>query len=201
MTVINAHVTDSRVLLCTDSEVVSPDGSMRGEQSKVLYLPHANIAMAGRGVQMLTLGLFQGAWLNLISNLDQLEDTWTNEALNAFRLQLLAQAQNEGVVFGEVPGAEILIAGFSHRRDRMTALHFVAPSGGKFIKVVRDSGVISPECDLRENPAMDTVDAMAAIARHQVASWKARAPSQGFGGRLVFADMNRHGTSFSTMVL
>lgn len=198
MTILNAHVTADRVLLCTDTAVVSPDRSSRAELSKIFYLPHANIAMAGRGVQELTLGLFQGAWMNRIANLDQLEDLWTNAALDGFFAQLQAMMKEQGHSTGSAAGGELLMAGWSHRRGRMTALHYVKNAGEQYAKAVRDTGLIAPDCKLTARPAMDSIAAMAELARRQIAHWTARAPDEGFGGRLAFADLQRYGASFTT---
>jgi hypothetical protein len=201
MTVLNVHVARDRVLVCTDSEVVSPDRKIRGERSKLLYLAHANIVMAGRGVQLITLGLFEGAWMNLTATLDSLEDSWTNEALDSYRAHVFARLENDGIDLGSATGAELLVAGYSRRRDRMIALHYLAPSGSGFTKCEVDEWYLAPNCDLVAAPAMDSITSMAALARRQIAHWKPRAPNEGFGGRLVFATLDRDGASFTTMAV
>jgi hypothetical protein len=198
VTILNALVTTDRVLLCTDTAVVTPDRLLRADQSKIFYLPHANVAMGGRGVQRLTLDLFAGAWMNLIGSLDQLEDAWAPAALDEYFGQLLASARQNGVDLGRSTGSEVLVAGFSHRRNCMIALRYVAQAGGRFVKNVVNGCVIAPNCDLDVIPAMDSITAMAALARRQIAYWTEREPQEAFGGRLVFADLQRDTASFTT---
>lgn len=199
MTILNAHVTPDRVLLCTDTAVVALDGSTRAEQSKILYLPHANIAMAARGVQRLTLELFAGSWMRCISNLDALEDMWTVSALEEWLQHFLAIAKQQGVNLGEgAESVELLAAGFSARRDRMIALRFIKTRGEQFSRKEIDQWTVAPNCELKAAPEMNSIGEMAALARRQIAYWKLRAPHEGFGGRLVFLDLQRGAANFTT---
>lgn len=206
MSLLNVHVAPARVIIMTDTAGFTASGRAMRFVSKCFLLPHANIAVADRGAHGVSARFQRDlSNLHLPNGLDTVEDIAPDlleEAVEDF-----ARAVEEKLGAGRAEAfrlAEVVVAGWSERRGRMTALLF--ENTQRAFKPLEISGtVLGPASGLVASTVIEGdvirfgtpkkftgTDGMLAAARLQHA-WVIENEGSGTGGDLIAVELTRHG--------
>lgn len=122
MTALNALVRSDRVHLMTDGAAYSPDGAIEGSMSKVHILAHLPAALSFRGPVYF--------WSALVARLDVSGCRTFDELLGGIadevRMCLMIGARMHGPAH-----VEVIVAGWSHERDRPECYLIDSKAGGE----------------------------------------------------------------------
>ncbi|TDU31316.1 hypothetical protein DFR24_0680 [Panacagrimonas perspica] len=197
MTILNWHCSKTSAIVLADTMGKFPDGKL-SPISKVLYLPHSNLVVGGRGISEL-----QQHVGNKLSWAAQDYDealtilpTVIAEVVTQFR-QLPAWQDNEHL---RAEPTAVVVIGYSQKDSRFRATFAKADSlESPFSFRVEDSCTAPPQDDTGSPPEVngDTPSKMLSIARRQYARASEKYPGESFGGQFIVAEMTVNGTRFS----
>jgi len=196
MSLLICVVRQDHITLCADTDATRPDGS-RFRTSKLLTLPHANAALAGRGND----GFLSAVYLHCL-HFGGTDIEGMQAQMQTALMSVASQIIGSGISYtdektGLDGGQEIILAGFSHREQRpMARVYRGNIADGIFLQadIGADSFAVAPATwdQGKENaPPLETVADMAQVARAQVAWLRTEKPGCAAGGDLIVAHIER----------
>ena len=191
MSILICVVKPEHAWLCVDTDVTFPDGG-RGRTSKILPLPHANAAIAGRGSFGFLYAIFSQC---LVKGGAEIEDML--DRMQIFLMETAAQVVQSGEFHPDKEAGldgsqEIILAGWSKRRQQPVARVYQGNIlGGIFLQTdvhVNDYAV-APAWDVKteSQPPLESVADMVRVAQSQVARIRKDSPKCSAGGEFIVA--------------
>ena len=184
MSLLNAWVTPSDVLVCVDTDGAAPGGS-RIVTSKLLPIPHLAAAIALRGQAALLAGLLLRSLS--FSSYDDLVDE-----MPALLVEVAGSLPSELIAADGVAGQghEVLVAGYSPRRERMHGRMFIDRDGRQAERDVEDYFLSPWDKAWRVPPRRDNVQQ---IAAKQVEWMRSSFANAACGGSLIMCRLMQGG--------
>lgn len=200
MSILNAFVSPRRAIVAVDTECSMPGGGF-GVASKIFPLVHSNALLAFRGPYVFGLTAFAvsaaagGSFDDLVEAFPCLiEAAYCSAKAEAAKLSNLALFE-DGLV-------EVLLVGFSVKRDRLFGAHCVRRTSESSFSTTLDVGTfVSPFWDDAGLPRMCPSDPneIVAIMHQQAALVRDRCPGGAAGGRIVIAELSSNEVSISSL--
>jgi hypothetical protein len=188
MSILDAWVTPTEAIVAVDTDGARDDGS-RFAASKMLPMPHLGCVLALRGQAAFLSMLFvacASAGFDSVDELDDVMPALLEEVHAGIPAHLFTSAAHVK------PGNELLLVGWSERRDAMLGRQFILRAGEPL--TARDFGQhISPwDADaMRKVPT--TPHDVDKIALAQVEWMRAKFDSPACGGKLLVAHVSQKG--------
>jgi len=165
--------------------------------SKLQYIPHAGVVMAGRGTNAFFHCAYAIAWQSSkTSDFDSL-DSEMPAYLQAVHGLLSAKASVEEMQWLTVQ--EIYIVGFSISLNRICCCRYSRRVNGEaFTRKVDDAFIGCWDASWGDPPwDISDAESMTALARIQVTQDRRHHPHKSIGGRLLFAEVTRYSVRFT----
>lgn len=184
MSLLNVWVTPSDVLVGVDTDGTAPGGS-RIVTSKLLPIPHLPAVLALRGQAALLAGLFLRS-LSFASYDDLVDE------MPALLAEVGGSLPSELIAADGVAGQghEVLVAGYSPRRERMHGRMFIDREGRKAERDVEDYFLSPWDKAWRVAPHRDNVQK---IAAQQVEWMRNSFANAACGGALILCRVMQGG--------
>lgn len=195
MSILNCWVSDRRALLAVDTHVQKNAGP-QVHASKLLVLPHANLAAAMRGDLIFFSGLFDALHLGDIADFDAAAAAMPGLLDSAFAAYELLRLPL-GLPWA---GSEIALVGWSARAGQMQGVRYESwPALPAWQITPVEPWSLSPNASWPELPnTPDTATKMMSLARDQVAFIRSHFNGAVIGGRLLVADLTQHAVTIRT---
>lgn len=202
MSLLNAHVTRDRALVAVDTETSlgmranAAAGLTRFQSAKMFPLVHANVLLAGRGENAFLMPVLFKLTTMQTSSFDALawalEKFLLRQAVDEAHASVRAAGGPEGFDIGT---QEVCIFGWSDSLDSMAGKAFFRDANDPaWYPLEVTTGWATPWWDdWGDEPEMPTDEALLEAARRQAGRTWSEAPDVPLGGRLIVADLTRHG--------
>jgi len=199
MSVVDVWVSPTKAMVIVDTKGQRVDGAGYLEISKMLYLPHANVVIAGRGTNLFLNALFSILHLSPAQSCDDCD------RLMFGALKQASEGVKAMVDAGAVPPMavrnEVTLVGYSDHYHGMHAVSYLECDDGSFEAHEVSDAYFGPWFEIW-GPAptgFPTVGLARAIATEQVSNLLQMHPDKPFGGRLLLAELTREDCRFSTL--
>ncbi|RYF76695.1 MAG: hypothetical protein EOO22_01320 [Comamonadaceae bacterium] len=192
MTLLNYWITPKKAIVAVDTQAMileAPD-SLR-DLSKMLYLPHANVILAGRGsVDMLYLAYIR--LLQIGTHFDMIRDL-LDAHLTTFAKDAKMQMERHGTALPAMR-QELLLVGYSDSSSSMQVRLFTIDLEGAVTSDdrrhdARPSIAHPVQGQWLKNP--NSIGAMHRLACEQVVWADTDGSGASFGGRLLYAELTK----------
>ena len=196
MSLVNVWVTDTKAMVVVDTEAQADDGSFF-ETSKMLTLPHANVVVAGRGINAFMNVLFSLLHMAKAASFDEID-----EQMPAALAQATAYLETmPAATFSRsIHEQEVVLVGYSHLLSRVHCSVYQSKDKVGFDAQDIDEAYLSPWTDSWGMPMrVSTSEHARVTSTEQVANALALHPAQPFGGRLLLAEVTRDDCRVSTL--
>jgi hypothetical protein len=194
MSLLNVFVGPGRIDITADTDCVAPDGTHTAG-TKLVHIPHLNAVVAGRGNMSITNWFALVALETLGRDFDAVADAMPTD-LGDVRRHLIAIKK----LTVDGSAQDVFLAGWSPRRGRLQALHYVLRDDAFVLNEDIISMSLNPRGCFADPPRSNPRPDVFAIARQQVEWLRANWPGVGAGGRLIVAQLMRDRVSISTGV-
>lgn len=203
MSLLNLWCSPKRAIVAVDTLGGAPGDEARLELSKLFYLPHLNVVIAGRGFLGIAQFVFNEC-LQRQGDFDAFEEELPDMCRRG-REWLISTASEKGVQLPlDARSMEVAFVGWSERAKSMRALHcHRLPNEHTFTSSLADPYVLAPGEPWAPTcpPAPDSADKMFAYGQRQARWWHENLPGLPTGGRLVIAEVTRYTMNVASRAL
>lgn len=209
MSLCDVWVTPTTAMVVVDTEVaqIAGCGDRRGEASKMLYLPHANIVIAGRGTPMFLNGLHSHMHMLPHASFDAYAEAMPAalQQVASWLQAQLAAIQAQGVTLpADLLNAhreqQLALVGYSHALREMVCLTYESKDDTGLSEGDDVAEWCSPwQASWGESMDVKTPEHARAMATDQIARALEEMPDSAHGGRLLLAELTREDCRFSTL--
>lgn len=191
MSLLNLVLERDRAVVAVDTlcRVGTPDGSALANKGKLFLLPHARMALAGRG----DIRVLASLHLASLCSPGELDIDSIGPSLGQAAQHVVIELQRADPLWRFVE-AELVAVGWSASREAMVAFAAVRNAGDADFRTVEITSTMlgpDPSCPTPANLA--TPEAMEWLSRQQVKRFRSLVGDDAgvIGGRLLFAEIRR----------
>lgn len=191
MSLLNVVIDGDRAFIAVDTQcrVGTPAGSVLANKGKLLLLPHARMALAGRG----DIRVLASLHLASLCSMEELDIDAIGPSLAQAAQHVVSEVQRADPLWHFVE-AELVAVGWSVSRETMVGFAAVRNAGEADFRAVEISTVMlgpDPGCPTPAN--LIAPEVMEWLARQQVKRFRSLVGENAgaIGGRLLFAEIGR----------
>lgn len=194
MSILNVWSTPKLALVCADTLAGETGGARVGQISKFLPLPHLNCVMGMRGSAIFLTQVFVAVSCRPFDTFDELLDALPKDLPQIFKAAVETCRGAFGVVDATpMNHQELVLVGWSHRSQGMTAFQFVQddPKKGFAQSWIKDQFSAPWDESLAALPEPSNVPRMEQLAHAQLQLIREKAPGFASGGRLMICQIQK----------